>query len=90
MGRYSEKYLLVAVQKMWKVEKWGKIQQRENKEERNVSQCVIVRDSGCQGNRGGNPHSCCPANVTFKSYEEIVDTAQGFILESTFQVCFHA
>lgn len=62
----------------------------KTRKKKNVNQFVIVRDSGCQGNRGGNPHSCCPANVAFKSYEEIVDTVQGFTLESTVRVCFHA
>lgn len=37
-----------------------------------MKQFVIVRDSGCQDNRGGNPHSCCPANVMLL-HQQMID-----------------
>lgn len=79
---------LEVMQKCEEKRNWGEIQQRENKGEQNITQFAVVRDSGCQSNWGGNPHSCCPANVAFKSYEGIVHTVQGFILEGTFQIHF--
>lgn len=53
--------------------KWSEVRSSRGKTRKNVKQCVFVRDSGRHGNRGGNPHSCCPANVTVESCEGNVD-----------------